>query len=126
MGGVHSLNSLTDKLAWVLENDGKTELASEMKCACKADKDLGGYFDVPCPSHDNPLLLIPKEVRRKFFDDLFEDDIFKWQLFTEKKYEWLFHDEPLHHLYFSVSGAAAEVSGSAESYGIYLGPSLCV
>ncbi len=94
VGGVHSLNSLTDKLAWVLENDGKTELATEMKCACKSDTDLGGYFDVPCPSHDNPLLLIPKEVRRKFFDDLFEDDVFKWQLFTEKKYEWLFHEEP--------------------------------
>ena len=27
VGGVHSLNSLTDKLAWVLENDGKKDLA---------------------------------------------------------------------------------------------------
>ena len=27
VGGVHSLHSLTDKLAWVLENEGKTELA---------------------------------------------------------------------------------------------------
>ena len=94
VGGVHSLNSLTDKLAWALENDGKKELATEVKCACKVDSDLGGYFDVPCPSHDNPLLLVPKEVRRKFFDDLFENDEFKWQLFTEKKYEWIFHDEP--------------------------------
>jgi predicted Ser/Thr protein kinase len=94
LGGVHSLNSLTEKLAWVLENEGKTELASEMKCACNADNDLGGYFDVPCPSHDNPLLLIPKEIRRQFFDDLFENDEFKWQLFTEKKYEWIFVEEP--------------------------------
>lgn len=94
VGGVHSLNSLTDKLAWVLEKDGKKNLATEMKCACKVDADLGGYFDVPCPSHDNPLLLIPKKIRRKFFDDLFENDEFKWQLFTEKKYEWLFHEEP--------------------------------
>jgi len=94
VGGVHSLNTLTDKLAWVLENEGKKDLASEMKCACQVDNDLGGYFDVPCPSHDNPLLLIPKEVRRKFFDDLFENDEFKWQLFTEKKFEWVFHEEP--------------------------------
>ncbi len=94
VGGVHSLNSLTEKLAWVLENEGKTELASEMKGACNADNDLGGYFDVPCPSHDNPLLLIPKEIRRQFFDDLFENDEFKWQLFTEKKYEWIFLEEP--------------------------------
>ncbi|MGB3211215.1 MAG: serine protein kinase PrkA [Desulforhopalus sp.] len=94
VGGVHSFNSLTEKLAWVLENDGKKDLATEMKCACKVDPDLGGYFDVPCPSHDNPLLLVPKDVRRKFFDDLFENDKFKWQLFTQKKYEWIFHDEP--------------------------------
>ena len=94
VGGVHSLNSLTEKLAWVLENDGKKDLATEMKCACNVDGDLGGHFDVPCPSHDNPLLLIPKELRRQFFDDLFENDEFKWQLFTEKKYEWIFHDEP--------------------------------
>lgn len=93
VGGVHSLNSLTEKLAWVLENEGKTELASEMKSACGAN-DLSGHFDVPCPSHDNPLLLIPKEIRRQFFDDLFENEEFKWQLFTEKKYEWIFHEEP--------------------------------
>ena len=93
VGGVHSLNSLTEKLAWVLENEGKTELASEMKSACGAN-DLTNHFDVPCPSHDNPLLLIPKEIRRQFFDDLFENEEFKWQLFTEKKYEWIFHEEP--------------------------------
>lgn len=108
VNGLHSLNSLTDKLAWVLENEGKVELATEMKCACKADADLGGYFDVPCPSHDNPLLLIPKELRRNFFDDLFEDDIFKWKLFTEKKYEWLFHDEPC-TICVSLSGVAAKI-----------------
>ncbi len=94
VGGVHSFNSLTDKLAWVLENNGKKDLAEEMKDLCRESGDLGGHFDVPCPSHDNPLLLIPKDVRRKFFDDLFENDKFKWQLFTGKKYEWLFHEEP--------------------------------
>ncbi len=94
VGGVHSLNSLTEKLAWVLENEGKKNLASEMKCACKNDNQLGEFFYAPCPSHDNPLLLIPKDVRRRFFDDLFETEEVKWQLFTEKKYEWIFHDEP--------------------------------
>lgn len=51
-------------------------------------------FVVPCPSHDHPLLIVPKDVRRHFFDDLFENDKFKWKLFTEKKYEWVFHEEP--------------------------------
>lgn len=94
VGGVHSFNSLTEKLAWVLENDGKKDLATEMKCACREDTDISGHFYVPCPSHDNPLLMVPKEIRRQFFDDLFEDDEFKWKFFSEKKYEWIFHEEP--------------------------------
>jgi len=52
------------------------------------------FFTVPCPSHDHPLLIIPKDVRRHFFDELFENDKFKWKLFTEKKYDWVFHEEP--------------------------------
>ncbi|BHH83609.1 serine protein kinase PrkA [Desulforhopalus sp. 52FAK] len=94
MSETHNLNAITDKLAWVLENDGQNNLAAGVKCACKEDAELGSYFDVPCPSHDNPLLLIPKEIRRQFFDDLFENDEIKWHLFTEKKYDWLFHEEP--------------------------------
>jgi predicted Ser/Thr protein kinase len=94
VGGVHNLSSLTEKLAWVLENDGKKDLAKELKYAGGENVDIGGYFNVPCPSHDNPLLLIPKDIRRQFFDDLFENDEFKWQLYTEKKYEWIFHEEP--------------------------------
>ena len=94
VGGVHSLNSLTDKLAWVLENDGKTDLAKEMRCACDKEGDLGSYFEVPCPSHDHPILLIPKKARRQFFDDILENEEFKWKLFTDKKYEWVFQDSP--------------------------------
>lgn len=51
-------------------------------------------FTVPCPSHDHPLLIVPKDVRRQFLDELFENDKFKWKLFTEKKYDWVFHEEP--------------------------------
>ncbi len=95
VGGVHSLNSLTEKLAWVLENDGKKDLAEEMRCACKDDAgQLSSFFDVPCPSHDNPILLIPKKARRRFFDDILENEEFKWQLFTDKKFEWVFQDSP--------------------------------
>ncbi|UCE53294.1 MAG: serine protein kinase PrkA [Desulfobacterales bacterium] len=53
-----------------------------------------GYIEVPCPSHDNPILMIPKQYRREFFDDLFKNDEFKWKLSTEKEYEWIFKDTP--------------------------------
>lgn len=52
------------------------------------------YLDIPCPSHDNPLLMIPKHRRRAFYDDLFENDAFKYTLFTNKEYEWVFSDIP--------------------------------
>ncbi|HLP57821.1 MAG TPA: hypothetical protein VK186_03285 [Candidatus Deferrimicrobium sp.] len=52
------------------------------------------YIEIPCPSHDNPILMIPKSYRRVFFDNLFKNDQFKWKLFTEKEYEWVFRDNP--------------------------------
>ncbi len=52
------------------------------------------YIDVPCPSHEFPLLIIPKRYRRQLLDDLFENDEFKWKLFTDKAYEWIFRDKP--------------------------------
>jgi len=52
----------------------------------------GDYVEISCPSHDNPILMIPKPYRRSFFDDLFNNNEFKWKLFTEKEYEWVFRD----------------------------------
>ena len=54
----------------------------------------GDNIEVPCPSHDNPLLMIPKHYRREFLDDLFKNDEFKWKLSTEKEYDWVFRDNP--------------------------------
>ena len=52
----------------------------------------GEFIEVPCPSHDHPIVMIPKHYRRKFLDDLLSNDEFKWKLFTEKEYEWIFRD----------------------------------
>lgn len=49
-------------------------------------------IEVPCPSHDHPILLLPKEFRRTFFDELFENDEFKYRLYTEKEYDWVFRE----------------------------------
>ncbi|MCK5311477.1 MAG: serine protein kinase PrkA, partial [Desulfobacteraceae bacterium] len=51
------------------------------------------YIEIPCMSHDNPLLIIPKENRRDILDEIIENDEFKWRLFTEKEYEWVFNEE---------------------------------
>jgi len=51
-------------------------------------------IEITCPSHDNPIMLVPKQYRREFFDELLSNDEFKWKLFTEKEYEWVFRDNP--------------------------------
>jgi len=51
------------------------------------------YIEIPCISHDNPFLVIPKEQRRSVLDELIKNDEFKWRLFTEKEYEWVFKEE---------------------------------
>jgi len=53
-----------------------------------------GFVEVPCPSHDNPLLMIPKEQRSEFLDHLFANDEFKWNLSYGKEYDWVFRDTP--------------------------------
>ncbi|OQY12829.1 MAG: serine protein kinase [Desulfobacteraceae bacterium 4572_19] len=54
-------------------------------------KKWGEFIEVSCVSHDNPLLMVPKEYRRSFLDELIVNDEFKWKLFTEKEYEWVFN-----------------------------------
>lgn len=52
------------------------------------------YIDIPCPSHDHPLLIIPKKYRRTFLDKLFPNSEFKKKLFTEMEYVWIFKQNP--------------------------------
>lgn len=56
-----------------------------------------GKVQIPCPSHDYPILLIPKEDRREFLEELLFGDgfgaeqlDFKEKLFHQKEYEWVF------------------------------------
>ena len=53
-----------------------------------------GSIDISCPSHDHPIVIIPKTYRRAFLDDLFQNNEIKWKLFTEKEYEWIFRETP--------------------------------
>jgi predicted Ser/Thr protein kinase len=84
--------SFVDRFSSLLDEYelGQDDLA-EMKSSIQRS---GDFVEIPCPSHDNPLLLIPKGDRRTFLDDLFKNDEFKWKLFTDKEYEWVFRETP--------------------------------
>ena len=51
-------------------------------------------IEVPCPSHDHPILMIPKESRRRFLEELFGDHVCGEKLFIEKEYGWIFENNP--------------------------------
>jgi predicted Ser/Thr protein kinase len=101
-------HTVFEKLSRLLEDSVDNPAESTPAAASpQAARESGGYFDdsyipyltedyieVPCPSHDHPILMIPKHHRREFFDDLFKNDKFKWKLSTEKEYEWVFKDTP--------------------------------
>ena len=86
------VKTFMDRLSALLDEYelGQSEML-EMKNAIQRS---GDFVEIPCPSHDNPLLLIPKKDRRTFLDDLFKNDEFKWKLFTDKEYDWVFRDNP--------------------------------
>ena len=84
--------AVLDNLLQLQDNIDKEQI--EMLKAQSALWAADDVIEVPCPSHDNPILMIPKDYRRTFFDDLFKNDEFKWKLYTEKEYEWVFRDIP--------------------------------
>ena len=91
-GSVHNVASLAAKLSQLLGDENRDEAATGS--AGQVNDEGGNWLILPCPSHDHPLLLIPKEIRVQFLDDLLDSDRFKYQLFSEKKYEWVFREEP--------------------------------
>ncbi|MBT8338747.1 MAG: serine protein kinase PrkA, partial [Desulfatitalea sp.] len=84
--------SILEKL-FQLQEESRQEQYDRIKSRVM-QKNGHHFLEIPCPSHDNPLLMIPKAQRRAFFDDLFENDAFKYTLFTDKEYEWVFSDAP--------------------------------
>lgn len=83
----HEVNSFLDKLTTLLD---EYELDQGQILEAKNSLFAGEYVEISCPSHDNPLLIIPKQYRRQFLEDLLEKNPFKGKLFTKKQYQWLF------------------------------------
>jgi predicted Ser/Thr protein kinase len=87
------LNPVTKKLLQLLSQEDpglSQEIPDEEPDFAFRD----GIIEIPCPSHDHPILMIPKSHRRAFLDDLFHNNEIKWKLFTEKEYEWVFRETP--------------------------------
>jgi len=91
--GLHDSSPALEKLASLLDS---SDLPKALVDAAETHQPRmhQGYLQVACPSHDNPLLMVPKNQRSAFFDNLFESDEFKWNLSYGKEYDWVFRDQP--------------------------------
>lgn len=81
------LNCLVSKIEEYV-NNGNGEL---YEVIWKLNNDLV----IPCPSHDNPILLIPKSQRKDVFREMLYDyDDFFEKIYKNKSYEWVWNSEP--------------------------------
>lgn len=92
LGGFRRRNALLDeyldtkKIARSEDRSGVIEDIQDFLTASEP-------IEVPCPSHDSPVFLIPKQYRQDFFNELIDDVEFKKKLFNRKEYEWVFKKE---------------------------------
>jgi predicted Ser/Thr protein kinase len=84
---------ILEKLAALLEGSEASDSAADQPAEPTSRKGKG-FLEVPCPSHDSPFLMIPKDQRPEFLDGLFHNDEFKWNLSYGKEYDWMFRAEP--------------------------------
>lgn len=59
-------------------------------CDILPDKTL----EIPCPSFDHPILMVPKSHRPEFFRELFRGRKILERLFNDKEYDWIWRSEP--------------------------------
>jgi len=69
---------------------------------------------IPCPSHDYPILIIPKKYRAQFLEKLLpEDSEMKKRIFNDKEYSWILQGEAC-TICKSIFSALVEKLGSLE------------
>ncbi len=85
-------NLLRSFEAYTSTKEGMTfEVVWEIDKNLFSQKSEGGEtLIIPCPSHDCPILIIPKESRSEFLLKLLPEEIAqKSEIFREKQYDWL-------------------------------------
>ena len=91
---------LLDKIHLLLEQangfgaeDEEAIGAAEVEMLSSGNEPVDNFFEVPCPNHDHPLLVIPRSLRRDFLNDLFTGTAFKDIALNSREYNWLLRDE---------------------------------
>ena len=89
---VQDVEPILEQLAFLL-GGSKDISGGNIKDAVKS-VNKENILEIPCPSHDHPLTIIPKKLREHFYNDLYADSGFRDELFDSKEYHWVFKDKP--------------------------------
>lgn len=84
--------SAVEQLASMLGQE--TEHSPEFSSEYYLSTDKDGAIEIPCPSHDHPILIIPKDYRKRFLSDLLGGTEFYQRLVNDMEYQWVFRDKP--------------------------------
>lgn len=74
--------------------DAIIESSHTPSCTDNAILKNKAHIEISCPNNDNPILLIPREHRKKLLDELITNPVIKRQLFNSKAYNWLLREKP--------------------------------
>ena len=103
------LNNFLDRFEKYMRSDAGESYETTWKIEDLTDETL----IINCPNHDHPVLQIPPAHRKEFLYDIIRDREFRERLFSEKKFSWIFEDEPC-TICTSLFAALSERTGSPE------------
>ena len=91
----HLLNASPGEEGFIREGEGECGSREDngiLEEDLSVKSSMKRYLEIPCPCHDHPILMIPKESRLIFLEQLFKESPFLEKLFREKEYQWIFTD----------------------------------
>ncbi|MBF0546675.1 MAG: serine protein kinase PrkA [Candidatus Riflebacteria bacterium] len=90
---VRSDEGLMYEVVWKIPiEDMGSEFIAKNRAAGFGAED--NFFEVPCPNHDNPILLIPRKHRESLLKDIISSSDLKKKLFKHRQYNWVLNNEP--------------------------------
>lgn len=87
------LNNLLQKLQAYINQGEAFEIFWEIDPVQFSESEEKEKFEISCPSHDHPMLIIPRNHRVEFFEKLLPKSEIKDKIFSQKEYEWIFKQE---------------------------------
>ncbi|HBF87973.1 MAG TPA: serine protein kinase [Bacteroidales bacterium] len=78
-----------DRLNRIAEESDNDDFGKQLLALPFQKKYQQKCLEITCPNNDHPILIIPKEYREKFLEELIDDKSFLRRLKYDKEFEWV-------------------------------------